>query len=737
MKTIIRLFGCGLILAIFSMFSNESTAREKPGNPNIIIIYADDLGYGDLSTYGGTIPSPGIQRIADAGIMFTDFYVSAPVCTPSRYGLLTSRYPQRSLHNLTGALMPGDEGHIDKTTKILPQYLKDFGYSTALFGKWHLGNSKPEYLPCYYGFDKFVGHTHGCIDFFTHVYGSLGHDWYEDCQPLYEGGYATDLITKHAIDYLSSLDGQSPYFVYMSYNAPHYGKSDPANLPANTVVLQEGERQGVNYANTLQAPENYIERFAGVEDIYRRYYSAMVSNLDDNIAKLLDYLEKSNQLDNTIVWFISDNGGYSETNFKHASNGVLKGQKASLNEGGIRIPSALCWGKNIKPGQVISQPAANIDVLPTFLELIKPERAEKVNLADGVSLVPLILGNKSIDRDLFWKYRGNKAYRQGDWKLLDDKLFNLSDDISEENDLSKVRPDIYKELNEKWEKKEKEIEQTRQKTQEKVTCAEGKNKQLFPEMPGMVSYTYRNSFSKSIALTLDTLQELGIKDMEFSNLFGETALAIRKMLDERGMFCSSFGVSYNDLVTKTEEVGNNAKALGAKYVRVASIPHNQPFTLELAQKAVEDFNKTGKLLKEKFGLTFCYHNHGFEFYPYNGGTLFDYMVEQTNPDYVSFEIDILWTFLPGQDPAALINKYGDRFKLMHLKDLKKGVERGSLSGKTDKENDVALGSGQLDIPAILKAAKKAGIKHYYIEDESSSYSKQVPETIRYLNSLKY
>jgi len=263
-----------------------------------------------------------------------------------------------------------------------------------------------------------------------------------------------------------------------------------------------------------------------------------------------------------------------------------------------------------------------------------------------------------------------------------------------------------------------------------------KSKPLFPQMPGMVSYTYRNSFAKDVAATLDSIKALGITDMEFSNLFGKKASEIRKMLDDRGMVCSSFGVSYPDLTTKTKEVGENAKTLGAKYVRVAWIPHTAPFTLEVAQKTVEEFNKVGKILKDEFGLTFCYHNHGYEFQKYEDGTFFDYIVQKTNAKYVSFEIDILWTFFPGADPAQLITKYGKRFKLMHLKDLRKGVV-GNLSGGTPVENDVALGTGQLDIPSILKAAKKAGIKHYYIEDESPSYATQVPQTIAYLKSLKY
>ena len=262
------------------------------------------------------------------------------------------------------------------------------------------------------------------------------------------------------------------------------------------------------------------------------------------------------------------------------------------------------------------------------------------------------------------------------------------------------------------------------------------NKSLFPQMPGMVSFTYRKSLSKNVALTLDTLKNIGIKDMEFSNLFGKKAVEIRKTLDERGMYCSSFGVSYPDLTDKIREVGENAKTLGAHYVRVAWIPHTGVFKLEMAKKAVEDFNKAGKILKDEFGMTFCYHNHGYEFSNYENGTFMDYIIQNTNPDYVSFEIDILWTYFPGANPAELINKYPTRFKLLHLKDLRKGVT-GNLSGGTPQENDVALGTGQLDLPSILKAAKKAGIKHYYIEDESPVYATQVPQSILYLKSLKY
>ncbi len=261
------------------------------------------------------------------------------------------------------------------------------------------------------------------------------------------------------------------------------------------------------------------------------------------------------------------------------------------------------------------------------------------------------------------------------------------------------------------------------------------DKPLFPETPGMVSYTYRNQFAKDFPGTLDVIASLGVTDMEFSNLFGKTAAEIREMLDARGMKCSSFGVSYDDLRNKTNEVAANAKTLGASYVRIAWIPNRQPFTLELAEETTREFNEIGRRLKQEFGLTFCYHNHGFEFVPHGDGTLFDVLMAQTNPNDVFVELDILWAYFPGADPVKIIEQYGHRIKLMHLKDLKKGVQ-GNLSGKTAVENDVALGTGQLDIPAIIAAAKKAGIEHYYLEDESPNIDTQVPQSIEFLKSLQ-
>jgi len=260
-------------------------------------------------------------------------------------------------------------------------------------------------------------------------------------------------------------------------------------------------------------------------------------------------------------------------------------------------------------------------------------------------------------------------------------------------------------------------------------------KQLYPDHPGVVSYTYRNYFAKDVSGTIDLISKNGFTDIEFSNLFGKTAAQLRELIDAKEIKCSSFGVSYDDFVNKIDTVAQNAKILGAQYVRISSLPHKGAFTLDDAQKAVELFNRMGKLLKDKYGLTFIYHNHGFEFEPYGDGTLYDYIVQNTNPKYVSFELDILWAFFPGQDPAKLLDKYGSRYKCIHLKNIKKGVP-GNMSGGTDSNYETSLGEGAIDVAAVMRAAKKAHIKHYYIEDESDNVLINVPKSIAYLNSLE-
>jgi len=258
---------------------------------------------------------------------------------------------------------------------------------------------------------------------------------------------------------------------------------------------------------------------------------------------------------------------------------------------------------------------------------------------------------------------------------------------------------------------------------------------IFTNPLGMQAYTYRNSWDNPIAV-LDTIKALGITELEGGSIKSLSDTTFKKLLEERGIQMRSVGTNFESLSDgkKVQEVVDRAKFFGASYIMVAWIPHGKSFELEHAQKAIDVFNKAGKIFKEN-GLTFCYHIHGYEFKPYDNGTLFDYMATNLQPEYVSFEIDIMWAFFGGQDPAKLILKYGDRWKLMHIKDLKKGVQ-GNLTGLTAIEHDVAVGTGQLNIPEIMKAAKKVGIKHYFIEDESPHHAVQIPQTIQYLRSMK-
>jgi sugar phosphate isomerase/epimerase len=265
-----------------------------------------------------------------------------------------------------------------------------------------------------------------------------------------------------------------------------------------------------------------------------------------------------------------------------------------------------------------------------------------------------------------------------------------------------------------------------------VVNAQKKNKPLYTKPIGVQAYSFRNSFPLDPVKTMDTIKMMGITEIEGVGK-GLTPEQFKKLCDERGIKIPSTGADYNELVNNIEGVVKNAKILGASYVMTAWIPHKGDFTLQDAQKAVQDFNAAGKVLKEN-GITFCYHIHGYEFFPHENGTLLDYIIQKTNPEYVSFEMDIMWTYFGGGDPVKLLNQYGNRWKLMHLKDLKKGTVKDRTGG-TSVENDVTLGTGELNIPEILKAANKVGIAHYFIEDESSSVTRQIPQSIAYLKGL--
>jgi sugar phosphate isomerase/epimerase len=253
---------------------------------------------------------------------------------------------------------------------------------------------------------------------------------------------------------------------------------------------------------------------------------------------------------------------------------------------------------------------------------------------------------------------------------------------------------------------------------------------------GVQIYSLRNPLKQDGAKALDVLKALNVKYVEIGieSHYGLTQEQMKQALDERGLIPIAAHAGQGFLLNKTEEAIAAARFFGLKYLGVAWASHKKPLDEAQTLKIAADFNEIGKRLKAA-GIQFFYHNHGFEFQPYKDGTLFDLLMAKTDPDLVKFEMDVLWTVFPGQDPVKLLKKYPDRWVLMHLKDLKKGVA-GNLSGGTDLTNDVVLGTGQADYPAILKACQEIGVKYYFIEDESPTVLEQLPKSLDYLSKIE-
>jgi sugar phosphate isomerase/epimerase len=253
-----------------------------------------------------------------------------------------------------------------------------------------------------------------------------------------------------------------------------------------------------------------------------------------------------------------------------------------------------------------------------------------------------------------------------------------------------------------------------------------------PPTTGLQLYSLRSQFKlRGVDWTLDRVKSFGITEVELAGTHDKTAEEFKAALEKRGLKSVSGHFPYGRLKNDLPAVVKEAKALGLKYAGCAWIDHKDAFDEAECREAAAVFNKAGEALKQE-GITFFYHPHGYEFHPYGDGTLMDLLFAETKPDLVSYQMDVLWIIFPGKDPVKLLEQYQDRWKLMHLKDLKKGVATGSLTGKTDVENDVVLGTGQTDYPAVLKAARKAGIKHYFIEDESAGSVDQIPQSLEYM-----
>ncbi len=373
--------------------------------PNFVIIYADDLGYGDLGCYGSDLmKTPHLDGLAAEGIRFTQWYSSSPVCSPSRAALLTGRYPTRS--GITQIL--GGERNIPglpETEITIATLLKGLGYKTGMFGKWHLG-TKFEHHPNAHGFDEFFGFMAGAVDYYSHIYyygqerGILPlHDLLHNRQEVWQNGrYLTELLTEKAVEFIES-NADNPFLVYLPYNAPHW---------------------------PMHAPQKYVDRFPGVAPD-RRIMAAMIAAMDDGIGAVIEAIKRMGIYEDTLIFFSSDNGPSTEQRnwldgnpdfYYGGSAGIFKGYKYSLFEGGIHEPAILSYPKMVKAGQVSPEVGVMVDVFPTLLKLAGGEIPENLTL-DGCDMLPTLTNNApNPHSEIFWEYNGQLAVRQGKWKLV-------------------------------------------------------------------------------------------------------------------------------------------------------------------------------------------------------------------------------------------------------------------------------------------------------------------------------
>jgi sugar phosphate isomerase/epimerase len=261
------------------------------------------------------------------------------------------------------------------------------------------------------------------------------------------------------------------------------------------------------------------------------------------------------------------------------------------------------------------------------------------------------------------------------------------------------------------------------------------NAETFKGPVGLQLYSLRDQFKQDVGKTLDQVRAFGITNVELAGTYGLSPEKFKEQLDARRLKAISAHFSYEQCRDHIDDVVREAKLFGLEYAGCAWIPHQDPFDEKTCREAAAVFNRAGETLA-KHGIKFFYHTHGYEFLPYRDGTLFDLLMAETNPEYVRIEMDVFWVVHPGQDPVKLLEKYGKRFELMHVKDMKRGTPRG-FDGHSDVTNNVVLGKGIIDWPSVFRAAKKAGVKWYFIEDESPTVVEQIPQSLRYLETLKF
>ncbi|MCA9202650.1 MAG: arylsulfatase, partial [Planctomycetales bacterium] len=419
-----------LALAVFALpsFAFAEKPDDTPLRPHIIYILADDLGWKDVGFHGSDIQTPSIDRLAKGGVRLESFYVQ-PMCTPTRASLMTGRYPFR--YGLQTAVIPSAHTYGLATDEwLLPQALKQVGYTTAIVGKWHLGHADRKFWPRQRGFDYQYGPLIGEIDYFTHrQHGVL--DWYRNNERLDEEGYSTHLIGNEAVRLIQQHEPAQPLFLYLTFNAPH---------------------------TPYQAPQEYLDRYAHIKDPSRRAYAAMVTALDEQVGRVVETLDAKGMRNDTLVIFHSDNGGTKNKMFAGegdmskvtipCDNGPYRDGKASLYEGGTRVCALANWPGQIAPGSVVNGLIHVVDMFPTLAALTGAEsRADKP--LDGMNVWDTVSRNAPSPRtEIVYNIEPFRAgIRRGDWKLVwrtplpqAFELYNIPKDPSEQHNRADEHP---------------------------------------------------------------------------------------------------------------------------------------------------------------------------------------------------------------------------------------------------------------------------------------------------------
>lgn len=485
-----------VLVLIASSCPAAETASVRSGHPNLIIILADDLGFSDIACYGGEIRTPALDRLAEEGVRFTQFYNMAR-CGPSRASLLTGLYPHQTGHAQWGVERAGlkrPPAYAGFRTDIptLPAVLKDAGYNTYMSGKWHLG-SAPESWPVQRGFDRYWGMIGGATGYFRPTELMVMDDQKWDVPQEF---YMTDATTEHALQFLDLQKKRAaPFFLYVAYTAPHFPlQAREEDIAAYKGVYDEGwdvlrERRFARLQQLgIVGPETRLSPRAeelpawdaapqNARDVWKadmETYAAMVDVMDRGVAKIMEKLRDIGAHDDTLVVFLSDNGacaegaqaksGRSRTYGVHGanfSNTPLRMFKKWSHEGGISTPFIAWFPRRIPAGRIERAPAHIIDLFPTFAELAglpgtASEPGKRLAPVEGISLVPLLTeGRATPERTLFWEHIGNRAVRRGDWKLVAEnkgpwELYDLSHDRSELDDLAATRPETVRSLAELW-----------------------------------------------------------------------------------------------------------------------------------------------------------------------------------------------------------------------------------------------------------------------------------------------